>query len=522
MPSGCLDGLQRKGRALGNSVLLLLAILFTRDAPTPASFVDVLVDRHLSDRGLTTNPPCDDATFARRSSLDIIGLLPIPSDVHALETDPAADKRARWIDRLLDRPEYADHFASVWSALLRNQRTLGSLSKPGSFAFHAWIREAIAENRPYDQFVAQILTAKGEASAHPEVIWYRQVATPDELASDTAQLFLGVRLQCARCHPHPSDRWVPADYSDFRAFFERLGRKPGSDAASPSIFVQSKGAGPPRLLGESLSLDVKPGQDPRARLVEWLRRPDNPYFARAVVNRHWKRLIGRGLVEPEDDFRSSNPPSDPLLLNALSSEFVKQGYDLKWLIRVIGTSQVYQRSSAPLAPTKDDRLGFARFLPRRLPAEALLDAIDTVTGVPTSFPEVPERTRAAQLPDEAIDSPGSFLTIFGRPKRATACECERPIDANLAQSLHLLNSEEIERNLHAPKGRAALLARSLRPDAEAIRELYLLALSRNPSASEFATCREHLERRRRERRLQEGFEDLIWTLINTKEFQFVP
>lgn len=501
-------------------MVLLLAALVTGDGLAPGSFVDVLVDRHLAARGLTANPPCDDATFARRAALDLVGLSPTPAEVVALETDPAPDKRARWVDRLLARPEYADHFALAWSSLLRNQRTLGALSKPGSFAFHAWIREAIAENRPYDQFVAQILTAKGDASSHPEVVWYRQVATPDELASDTAQLFLGVRLQCARCHPHPSDRWLPADYSGFRAFFERIGRKPGRDPATPSIFVEAESPTPPRLLGEAAPLPIAVKEDPRVRLMEWMRRPDNPFFARAVVNRHWKRLIGRGLVEPEDDFRSSNPPSDPALLDALASEFVKHGDDLKWLIRTIATSRVYGRSSLPLG-AQDDRQGFARFLPRRLPAETLLDAIDTVTGSPSSFEDVPKGTRAGQLPDEAIDTPGAFLTIFGRPRRATACECERSPEPNLAQSLHLLNSDEIERKLHDPQGRAARLSRDPRPDPETIRELYLVALSRDPTASELQTCREHLQRRRGEGRLQQGFEDLLWTLINTKEFQYV-
>jgi hypothetical protein len=277
----------------------------------------------------------------------------------------------------------------------------------------------------------------------------------------------------------------------------------------------------PRLLGEAFPLDLEPGADPRKALDDWLRRPDNPYFARAVVNRYWKQLFGRGLVEPEDDLRASNPPSHPELLDALASEFVASGFDLKGLVRTLATSRAYERSSRPNDFNRADRQAFSRFLPRRLPAEVLLDAIDAVTGASEAFPGLPPGVRAVQLPDEGFDTAGRFLDVFGRPKRETVCECERVSEPSLSQSLHLLNSPEIEAKVSHPSGRAARWAADPRPDPEKVEELYRLAFSRPPTGDERAVCLAHLARRRAQGRLRQGFEDLVWSVINTREFQFV-
>jgi hypothetical protein len=494
--------------------------------PPPRNLIDPHVFGRLRELGIAPSLPCTDAEFARRSSLDVCGVLPRPDEVEAFEADPDPDKRLRWVDRLLERPEYADRFAMLWSALLRNQRTLGSLSQPGTFAFHSWVREAIAENRPFDRFVAELLTARGDPARNPAVVWYRHAPTTEALADDTAQLFLGVRLQCARCHHHPSERWGQADYEGFAALFRRVGRKPGPDPVTPRVFLlpasqPQPGAPAPRVLGGPPLDGLKPSEDPRQALADWLRHPDNPYFARAVVNRYWKHFFGRGLVEPEDDFRASNPATNPELLDALAADFVAQGYDLKRLVRTIATSRAYERSSAPNEWNARDRQNFARFAPRRMPAEVLLDAIDTVTGAPRDFGALPPGTRAVQLPDEAFDTPGRFLDVFGRPKRETVCECERSSEANLSQSLYLLNSPEVEHAVRTPEGRAARWASDARPDAEKVAELYRVALSRPPTTDERAVCLAHLARRRFQGRLREGFEDLVWTLINTKEFQFV-
>jgi len=498
--------------------------------PEPGNLVDRHMDAALQTLGLSPNPPCDDATFARRSSLDLCGLLPTPEDVDAFAADDGPDKRRKWVERLLDRPESADLFAMEWSALLRNKRTLGTLSQPGTFAFHAWVRQAFAENMPYDRFVASILTATGDAGVNPPVVWFRQVPTAEGQADDVAQLFLGVRLQCARCHHHPFERWGQDDYYGFAAFFSRVGRKPGRDPVTPRIFVLPEGTATdpltgrsygPRVPGSHNTPTLGPERDPRAALVDWLRRPDNPYFARAVVNRYWKHFFGRGLVEPEDDFRASNPPLLPELLDALADDFVRHGFDLKRLAHTLATSRAYGRSSELNTRNGADRQGFSRFVPRRLPAEVLLDAIDTVCGTAGSFEGLPRGTRAVQLPDEGFDTPGRFLDTFGRPKRETVCGCERASEPSLSQGLHLLNSAEVERKVSHPDGRAARWASKPRPDAERVDALYRLAFARRPTDAERAACLAHLARRRSEGRLRQGFEDLIWAVINTKEFGFV-
>ncbi len=336
------------------------------------NLVDRFVDAELAKLGLEPSPPCDDATFARRSSLDIRGLLPTVAEVLALENDQRPDKRARWIARLCDQPEYADRQATIWSALLRNQRTLGDLSKPGTFAFFDWLRAAFAENRPYDAIVRDLLTATGDGALNPPVVWYRQGTTAEEKTDDVAQLFLGVRLQCARCHHHPFERWSPADYEGFATFFRRIGRKAGPDPVTPRVFVLPmdetvRSDQSPRFLGANASVPIAAAADPRAALAAWLRMPDNPFFARVLVNRTWKRFFGRGLVEPEDDLRASNPASVPALLDALASDFVASAFDLKHLTRLLISSKTYARSSVPFHGNNTDRLGMARLRLAGLP-----------------------------------------------------------------------------------------------------------------------------------------------------------
>ncbi len=498
------------------------------DGPPSGNLVDPPVAAKLRELGLRPGPPCADAEFARRSALDLGGTLPEPAEVVAFEADPDPDKRAKWVDRRLERPEYADLFALKWSAILKNKRALGDLSRPRTFAFHAWIRQAIAENKPYDRFVAEIVAARGEVGVHPPVAWYQRSATVEQRADDSAQLFLGVRIQCARCHHHPSERWSQDDYYGFASLFARVGAKDGAAPGTSGIYNLPAGlatnpvtgvARPPRPLGGAEVADLGPRRDPREVLVDWLRRPDNPYFARAVVNRYWKHFLGRGLVEPEDDLRATNPPTNPELLDALADDFVAHGYDLKRLARTIATSRAYGRSSAFDEADGDDRRNFARFYPRRLPAEVLLDAIDTVAGASEAFPGVPPGTRAVQLPDDGFASP--FLDVFGRPKRESVCECERSAEANLSQTLHLLTSDEIQAKLTARDGRAARLAGDRRPDSAKVAELYRVALAREPTAAESGEALAFLAPKGAAGVIREGYEDLIWALINTKEFLFV-
>ena len=489
------------------------------------STIDRHVDRQLRELGLTASPPSTAAEFARRSSLAILGRLPEPAAVAAFERDSHPDARVRWVDALLARPEYADYFATRWSAILRNRRSLGDLSRPTTFGFHAWVRQSIAENQPYDRFVAAIVAARGDAAAHPNVGWLRHVATTEERADDCAQVFLGTRIGCARCHHHPTERWGQNDHADFAAFFARVGTKTGAEPTSFRAFHQAPAPGQaapraPRPLGGAQPLNLGPRDDPRDALVAWMIQPENPWFAHAVVNRYWKHFFGRGLVEPEDDFRSTNPATDPELLDALAAGLRAHGFDLKWLIRTITTSRTYTRSSTPAAETSAGQADLARYTPQRLPAEVLLDAIDHLTGTGERFDGVPAGTRATQLPDDGFAS--AFLDAFGRPGRRTACDCERTAEPSLAQALFLLNSVEIEAKLAAPGGRAARYAAAddPRPDAAKVAELYRLALARPPTPEETTHAASFLAGRRAAGAAASGFADLIWALLNMPEFLY--
>ena len=497
--------------------------------PEAKSSVDRMVGRRLVELGLTPSKPCTDAEFARRSSLDIVGLLPNPAEVAAFEREDRGDKRSRWVDTLLGRPEYPDFFATKWAAILRNRRSLGDLSKPGTFAFHAWVRQAIAENWPYDRFVAAIVAGRGDSASNPNLNWYRQVATSEERADDVAQVFLGTRIGCARCHHHPTERWGQDDYAGFASFFARVGTKERAESRTFRVFNLATGTATdsktgasslPRTLGATDGLKLGPRNDPREALVAWMTGPENPLFARALVNRYWKHFLGQGLVEPEDDFRATNPATNPELLDAMANDFLEHGFDLKRLIRTITASETYARSSRPNASNVDDHGNFARFPSRRLPAEVLLDAIDQVAGSVGRFEGVPLGTRTSELPDDGFAS--TFLDAFGRPRRRTACECERTATPSLSQALFLLNSGDLEARIASPAGRAARYARTedTRPDASKVEELYRVALARNPSPDESAQATSFLEGRRRSGQAAGGFEDLIWAVINTKEFLY--
>ena len=499
----------------------------TVDDPPGRTLIDPFWLGKLKALGLSPSPDCTDSEFARRSSLDLCGILPAPADVDAFEADARPDKRERWVERQIARPEYADLFAQKWSAILKNKSPFGPGSQTATFAFHAWIRQAMAENMPYDRFVAAIIAAKGDALVNPPVVWYREAGNVESQADDSAQLFLGLRIQCARCHHHPFERWSQDDYYGFASIFARIGRKPGSDPLMARVYLKPTGLARHPISNEEVAAkplggeawpEPSPSRDPRRDLADWMGRPDNPFFARALVNRYWKHFLGRGLVEPEDDMRATNPATNPELLDALADDFVAHGFDLKRLVGLIATSRAYDRSSLPIPQNEADRQNFARFYPRRLPAEVLLDAVNEATGTLEAFSGLPDDTRAVQLADAGVNS--YFLDVFGRPARASVCECERSPDANLAQTLHLLNSPELQQKLVGDGGRAHRLAIDTGPDPVKIDVLYRVCLGRGPLPSERDACLAHLAGRISEEKLAQGYEDLIWALINTKEFQF--
>ncbi len=459
--------------------------------PVAKSFIDEHVFAQLTTLGMPPSKLCDDSTFIRRVSVDISGRMPSLEEVQTFLADGDPQKREKLVDRLLAGPAYADYFANKWSAVLRNKRRQESHAR-GTYLFHSWIRQSLYENKPYDQFVREIVAASGEMSENPPVVWYREVKDAQQQLEDSAQLFLGLRIQCAQCHHHPFERWSQNDYTGFKAFFSRVGRKPGIQPGEERIFHQrgEASAQNPKT-GKAVKatglgaepLDLPPDQDPRHALVDWMSRPDNPFFARALVNRYWKHFFGRGIVDPEDDMRVTNPPSNPELLDALAKQFVETGFDMKQLIRTICTSTTYQLSAEPNQYNAGDKQSFSRYYPKRLNAEVLLDAIDSVTAATTKFNGLPEGTRAVQLPDTNVNS--YFLQVFGRPDGASACECERSGEANLAQSLHLLNSSDVQNKLTAGKGRAAQLSDDkTMSHPQRIEQIYLQAFARQPDAVE--------------------------------------
>lgn len=488
-----------------------------------------LVDKHvfakLTSLGIPPSPLCDDATFIRRVTLDIAGRLPTADEAQQFISSTNPKKRDQWIDQLLESPGYGDYFANKWSGVLRNKRRQ-DVDREYTFPFHGWIRQAVQDNMPYDRFVRSILAASGDVQSYPPAAWYKEVATPTEQMEDTAQLFLGQRIGCAQCHHHPYEKWSQDDYYSFQAFFSQVDRKASRSGMVNSLVYHKSGRAVSRnpRSGEDLvprglggePLEIPEYVDPRHQLVDWMAQPDNPFFARALVNRYWKHFFGRGIVDPEDDMRLTNPPSNPELLDGLAEHFISTGFDMKDLVRTICRSSAYQLSSDPTPLNRDDKQNFSSFYPRRLNAEPLYDAVNQVAGTPVNFNGMPAGTQAVQLPDNGFND--YFLTVFGKPQAESACECERSAEANLAQSLHLLNSTDIQGKLANGNGRAALLAADTeRTDQQKIEELYYWAFSRPPRQEELDVVLPYLESQSNKR---QGFEDLLWAMFNTKEFLF--
>lgn len=507
------------------------------NVPPARNFIDELVFANLKQIGVPPSPICDDATFLRRVSLDIAGRLPTVEEANAFANDPDAAKRDHLIESLINSPDYADYFANKWAALLHNKRDAAN-DITANFAFHSWVRDNLLTNTPYDQMVRQLLAATGTIATNPAVAWYKRVKEPQQQLEDVAQLFLGVRMQCAQCHHHPFERWSQQDYYSFSAFFTQVGRKPTTTAGEDVIFhkrgmaqaVNKKTMQPvkPAALGAP-ALDIPRDEDPRLRLADWMSERKNPFFAKALVNRYWKHFFRRGLVEPEDDIRDTNPPTNPELLEALANEFIKSGYDLKALVRTITQSHTYQLSATPNAYNVVDRQAFSHYYPKHLPAEVLLDAIDELTEAPTDFADVPPGTHAIALPDNSYNRSSAFLKVFGRPEGASVCECERAQSSSLAQSLHLMNAADVKAKLAANNGRADRLAKGTAPEPEKLREVYLAAFSRTPNPEEVKVAEEYLGKPvldaqdkplDPQKARRQGYEDLLWALINTKEFLY--
>jgi hypothetical protein len=487
------------------------------------NYIDRLALAKWKKLGLAPSGLCTDSEFIRRVSLDLCGKLPTPKEVREFLADKRADKRAKLIDRLLDDKDYAAYWALCWGSILRNSQLAGS--EAAAYAFHDWLKDMIGRNRPYDQFVRGVVAAAGEWQDAPAINWYWQMRD-DQLhqpVADTAQVFLGLRLQCAKCHHHPYERWSQDDYYGLAGFFSRLGRK-GFGEPPPYFSARTRTTSEvnprtgkpiePKLLDGPV-LTVPPEEDPRHKLVDWMARKDNQFFARALVNRLWGHLLGRGLVDPVDDMRATNPPSNPELLDALAKDFIKSKFDVKHMLRTMCNSRVYQLSATPNEYNIHDRQNHARYYGKRLIAEVLLDAVDQLCGTRTRFGKMSRNARAVDLPHEGFGS--YFLDVFDRPPRSSPCECARSNGANLSAVLHLANSPEIEDKIANGQGRVANLIKEKLTAEKAIDELYLAAYARLPSRMEKAKTLAYVKK---QGDLRRGLEDVVWALLNSREFLF--
>ena len=489
------------------------------------NFIDGLALAQFQRLGLMPSDLCTDAEFLRRAKLDAVGLLPTPEEVRAFLADPSPDKRQRFIDTILEHPAYADYWANQWADLLRpNPDRVGVKSV---FLLDQWLREQFRANRPYDQFVRDILMAEGSNHRAGPAVVYRDRRDPPELTTQFSQLFLGTRLECAKCHHHPNEKWSQDDFYQLAAYFgpvkqKGAGLSPPISAGTETFYFTPGGEVKHPVSGVAMTprppegpeLPKSESRDPRRHLADWLTAPENPFFAKAAVNRVWGHFFGRGLVHPVDDFRSSNPCVNPALLEALAADFASHGYDLKHLLRTVMASRTYQLSSVPNATNLGDTRQFSRSYRRRLPAEVLVDAVTDTTGVPENFSAVPPGGRAMQTWSYKIAS--HFLDAFGRPNSSSDCPCERDAQLSVVQSLHLMNSKVLQSKLADPKGRVQQLAASDRGEAELVAEVYLLLLNRLPSESERQSALRAFTMPGASRKT--AVEDVFWALLNSPEF----
>lgn len=503
---------------------------FAWSNPPVHNEIDKLVFAKL--RMLSINPSdlCSDQEFIRRAYLDLCGILPTPDEVKAFLTSKDAAKRSKLIDALLERPEYADFWTLKWADVLRNNRK--TVQPKGAHVFQAWLRNHVAANTGFDAVVRDLLTASGSTFANPPANYYRIARDPTSLAETTAQLFFGVRMQCAKCHNHPFERWTQDDYYSMAAFFARVKQKkdtvePGTGNANFAEVIYTDRAGevtqprtgkamPPKVPGVPAPT-IPPGQDRRQVLADLTTAPDNPFFAKSIANRIWYHLNGKGIVDPVDDFRDSNPSANDELLDYLGKELAARKFDVKHVIRLIMNSRTYQLSAMANESNKDDTKYFSHAVTKLLTAEQLLDALCTVTEVPEKFAGLPAGTRAVQLPDGEVNHP--FLKTFGQPARELACECERESDSNLAQALQLINGPTVNDKLRNPGNRLGRLLGKKLSETEVLNELYLATLSRLPAEGEVKAALEHVAKAKPEDK-RKAWEDVQWALVNSKEFLF--
>jgi hypothetical protein len=494
----------------------------TEAAPPAINEIDRLVDAKLIKLHIVPSGLCDDATFLRRVYLDVIGRLPTPKECREFFDSAQPDKRAQIVERLLLRPEFADFWALKWADWLRVDRQ--ALGHKGAYAYYKWIRDSFAANKPMDRFARELIEADGLVTEHPAANFYKVAKDPGDASAMLSQALLGVRIECAKCHHHPFDRWSQDDYFGMQAFFVPLTFKPtprGEMLLATRNDVTKHPRSGANIYAHALGTPMPEANsdgDRRRALADWMVAPSNPYFARNIANRTWAHFLGRGIVEPVDDVRSTNPPTNPDLLDALAANLTASHFDLHRLIRLIAASRTYQASSAVNPTNQNDEQNYSRALLRRLDAEVLLDAICDATDVPEKFDGVPAGSRAVQLWDSQVTN--YFLTTTGRPSRMTVCECERVSSPTVAQVLHTLNSPNLESKFHHDAGRIVTLLRDHpNDDGRVVTEIYLAFFSRFPTDEERAAAVEHFAKAGPARR-SAAAEDLAWSLLNCLEFAF--
>jgi len=533
-PSGQIDAVRRGEAAAlvryeGQYATAPVTVIGTRngyqwkDSPE-FNFIDAHVNAKLRKMKLWASDICSDAEFLRRISLDLIGVPPSIDETRTFVSDPrdSLAKRREKIDQLLANSACVDHWTLKWSDLLLNKRKYVNVK--GVWAFRNWIRQSLTANTPYDKFVFELMTANGRTLENPAANYYRIAREPNVVMENMTQVFLGTRFNCNKCHDHPFERWTQQQYYELSAYFSAVGRAPGASADDEIIYslpAAETVMNPRTNSAVHASFPFKftgmntAGSDRRTQLAEWLTSKDNPYFAKSLVNRYWSYFLGRGIIDPVDDIRASNPPSNPELLDALTVDFVAHKFDLKYLMRTIVSSHTYQRSYRTNEWNSDDQMNFSHTYPRRLTAEELYDAVMVATGSPFEIPGAPPGFRASQLPDPQIDV--SFLDMFGRAPRESPCECERTSEVSLGQTLNLINGPTISNAIANPRG---LIARRIADGAKPkalVEDVYLSVLCRHPTTDEAKKGEAYLAEIKNPK---EASQDLMWALINSPAFLF--
>ena len=498
---------------------------FTFPQVAEHNYIDTLVHTKLKKIRITPSDTTDDATFLRRVTLDITGLTPSAEDVRAFLADKDAKKREKKVDELLERPEFTELWVMKFAELLQIRTDNNTFQYKSALQYYDWLKDQFARNVPMDQLTQELLTAKGGTFANPAANFYKVETDVLKLSENVAQVFMGMRMQCAQCHNHPFDRWTMNDYYGFAAFFAQVGRKTGEDQRETVVFNRGNGGVrhpvgnrdiPPKFLGMDGGTPAE-GQDRREVMAKWLASPQNPFFAKNLANLVWAHFFGKGIVEPVDDVRISNPPSNPELLDELGKRFTDSNYNFKKLVRDICASRTYQLTPKSNELNAEDTRNFAKGTIRRLRAEVLLDVINQVTVTKDKFRGLPVGSRAVEIVDGRTTS--YFLTTFGRADRGTVCSCEVKMEPNLSQALHLLNGDTVNNKIQSGGLVAAMTKEGKTPD-QIIEEFYWRSLARPPTQTEQTKLATYFAEAKTPAEKSIVLNDVFWAVLNSKEFIF--